>query len=142
MLMKWFTEQTMKVIDVSSSENNALVKVEDRDGKIVFFGLSTSEENLLFMGGAASLKREYKHFISRLEVDGSRVEDFAMGRKSAYILMAADKQVIKSIDPDHPDAKGLIHFYQQPESIGWQFVTAEQYEEQKDSLPDVCFATR
>lgn len=51
MLMKWFSEQNMKVIDVSSSENNALVKVEDREGKIFFFGLSTSEDNLLIIGG-------------------------------------------------------------------------------------------
>ena len=123
--MKWFTEQNIKVIDVSSGEHNALVKAEDRDGKIVFFGLSTSEENLRYIGGAASLKREYKHFISRLDVDGSRVEDFAMGKRSTYILMAADKQVIKSIDPDHPDAKGLIHFYQQPGSKDWKFITAE-----------------
>ena len=94
MLMKWFKEQTMKVLDVSSSDNNALVKVEDKEGKIVFFGLSTTEENLKYVGGAASLKSEYKHFISRLDVDGSRVEDFAMGKRSAYILMAADKQVI------------------------------------------------
>lgn len=33
----------MKVLDVESSDFNALVKVEDKEGKIVFFGLSTEE---------------------------------------------------------------------------------------------------
>jgi len=84
----------MKVLDVSSSESNAIVKVEDKDGKIVFFGLSLSENSLNVIGGASSFKPEYKHLISRLDVDGSRVEDFAMGKQSAFILMAADKQVI------------------------------------------------
>lgn len=50
-----------------------------------------------------------------------------------------DKDV--SIDPDNPKAKGLIHFYQN-EAKEWKFVTQEQYEAQKDSLPNVCFATR
>lgn len=49
------------------------------------------------------------------------------------------------MDPEHPEAKGLIHFYQKINVAGekeWKFLTQEQYEEQKDSLPDVCFATR
>jgi hypothetical protein len=119
----------MKVLDVSSGDTNALVKVEDKDGKIIFFGLSTAEENLKRIGGSAALKSEYKHFISRLEVDGSRVDDFAMGKESSYILMAADKQITDSIDPSNPEAKGLIHFYQTPDSKDWKFVTQEKYEE-------------
>ena len=90
--MKWFKEKTMKVLDVESSDYNAIVKVEDKEGKIVFFGLSRDEEHLKVIGGAASIKSEYKHFINRLEIDGDRVEDFAMGKACAYILMAADKQ--------------------------------------------------
>ena len=142
MLMKWFKEQTMKVLDVESSDYNAIVKVSDKEGKIAFYGLSRSEEKLRTIGGAASVKSEYKYYINRLEVNADRVEDFAMGKSAAYILMAADKQETKSIDPDHPEEKGLIHFYQQPGSNDWKFVTADQYEQQKDSLPDVCFATK
>lgn len=119
----------MKVLDVESSDYNAIVKVSDKEGKIVFFGLSRDEEHLKVIGGAASIKSEYKHFINRLEVNGDRVEDFAMGKACAYILMAADKQETQSIDPEHPDEKGLIHFYQQPDSKDWKFVTAEQYEQ-------------
>jgi len=88
-----------------------LVKTEDKDGKIVFFGLSHEEEHLKRIGGAANITSEYKHFISRLTVDGSKVEDFAMGKEASYILMAADNTVPKSIDPENPEAKGLMHFY-------------------------------
>jgi len=118
----------LKVLDVSSGDCNAIVKTEDKDGKIVYYGLSMTEESLTCIGGSSSLKSEYKHFISRLSVDGSKVEDFAMGKKCSYILMAADKQVPKSTDPDNPEAKGLIHFYRELNSKNWKFVTQEQYE--------------
>ena len=90
----------MKVLDVSSGDTNAIVKVEDKDGKIAFYGLSIGEDNLQRIGGSAALKSEYKHIIHRLKIDGGRVQDFAMGKEAAYILMAADKQVSESIDPD------------------------------------------
>lgn len=38
--MKWFTEQNLKVLDVECGRTAALVKCEDKDGKIVFYGLS------------------------------------------------------------------------------------------------------
>ena len=55
------------------------------------------------------------------------------------------------MDPENPEATGLMHFYRvdHPTKIldgkkakMWKFVTAEQYEERKDELPDLCFATR
>ena len=55
------------------------------------------------------------------------------------------------MDPENPDATGLLHFYQEehPEKEingqkvkQWKFLTAEEYEERKGSLPDLCFATR
>lgn len=110
---------------MSSGDTNALVKTEDKDGKIVFYGLSLSEDNLKRIGGAASLTSEYKHFISRLSIDGAKVEDFAMGKESSYILMAADNNVPKSIDPENPLARGLMHFYQEPDSKNWKFVSQE-----------------
>lgn len=108
--------------------------------------MACSESDLEFIGGASvGLTSCYKHLISRLEVDGNRVEDFAIGRESVYLLMAADKQEQKSIDPENPQAKELIHFYQKVNDAGvkeWQFVTKDQYEAKKDTLPEVCFATR
>ena len=59
------------------------------------------------------LKSEFKHYIKRIEVDGSRVADFALSLNAAFMIMKPqddDKDV--SIDPDNPKAKGLIHFYQ------------------------------
>lgn len=52
---------------------------------------------------------------------------------------------------DSPESTDIVHFYQEehPEKmIGgkkakvWKFLSLEQYEEQRDSLPDVCFAAR
>ena len=146
MLVKWFRDQTIKVLDVKSGDHNAIIKAEDKDGNIVFYGMSRTAEYLKRVGGTARLKEEYKHYIQKLEVQGDRVQDFAVGKEAAYLLMAADKQEIKSIDPDHPESKGLIHFYQTPEEAEggkkWKFLTSEEYEAQKDTLPDVCFATR
>ena len=98
--------------------------------------------NEKYVGGTNKLKSEFKDYIKRIEVDGSRVADFAMSLNAAFMIMKPlddDKDV--SIDPDNPKAKGLIHFYQN-EAKEWKFVTQEQYEAQKDSLPNVCFATR
>ncbi len=55
------------------------------------------------------------------------------------------------MDPENPESKGLLHFYQEehPEKVidgkkakSWKFLTQDKYEEQKDSLPNLCFATR
>ena len=55
------------------------------------------------------------------------------------------------MDPENPSATGLMHFYQEdhPEKVidgkkakVWKFLSQDQYEAQKDSLPDLCFATR
>lgn len=97
------------------------------------------------IGSLSGVTSCFKHYISRLEVDGSRVKDFAMGRSAVYLLMGSNDEQQKSIDPDNPEAKGLIHFYQEKDDAGvkeWKFVTQEQYEDKKESLPDVCFATR
>ena len=46
-----------------------------------------------------------------------------------------------SINPNKPEATGLIHFYQS-EDGKWNFVSEEDYQSQKSQLPDICFATR
>lgn len=59
--------------------------------------------------------------------------------------MGGEKEEKLSMDPDHPEEEGLIHFYQATNEAGekqWKFLTPDQYEDQKDSLPDVCFAAR
>ena len=57
----------------------------------------------------------------------------------------------KSIDPNNPDYSGLLHFYQvehpDKEIEGkkvkqWKLLTQEQYEQNKATLPNICFATR
>lgn len=45
-----------------------------------------------------------------------------------------------SIIPEKPEAQGLIHFYKKDDA--WHFVAEDEYEAKKDSLPQVCFATR
>ena len=55
------------------------------------------------------------------------------------------------MNPEKPYAVGLTHFYSEehPEKVidgkkarVWKFISAEEYEERKDSLPEICFATR
>ena len=145
-LMKWFRDQNLKVLDVESGDKAAIVKCEDKDGKVIFYGLTHDADYHKSIGGSTGMELLFKQIISKLEVDGSRVEDFAMGKSACYFLMAADNQETPSIDPERPAAKGLIHFYQTPAADvrgkQWHFVTAEEYEAKKNTLPDICFATR
>ena len=42
--IKWFSDNSLKVLDVKSGENMAIVKCEDKDSKIVFFAMTQNEE--------------------------------------------------------------------------------------------------
>ena len=53
MRMKWVQEQNLKAIDVECGRNSALVKCENRDGDIVFYGLCQTQEQIPSIGGAA-----------------------------------------------------------------------------------------
>lgn len=140
-LVKWFKLKGIKILDVDSGDTKAIVKAQDKDGNIVFYALQREGVDSRFVGGD-SLKSEFKDYISKVDVQSSRVKDFAMGHNCVFLVMGADKEdKVESIDPDHPQATGLIHFYQTP-AKEWKFVTEEQYAAQKDTLPDVCFATR
>ena len=112
--MKWFQEQNLKVLDVECGRDAALVKTEDKDGKIILYGLCRDEESICKIGGVGRTSRAYKHFINKLDVDGDRVEGFAMSMQASFILIRPKEQVTTSIDPDHPEESGLIHFYQDP----------------------------
>jgi len=75
-----------------------------------------------------------------------------MGKSASYVLTGSDGDECKSIDPAHPDEKGLIHFYQKQiadktDKDGnpvkeWKFLTPSEYEAKKNELPDLCYATR
>ena len=75
-----------------------------------------------------------------------------MGKTASYVLTGSDDDERKSIDPAHPEERGLIHFYQQEiegktDKEGnplkeWRFLTPAEYEAKKNELPDVCYATR
>jgi len=54
--------------------------------------MAKNESDLNGVGGSTGVTSCYKHFISRLEVDGNRVKDFAIGRKAVYLLMGSDNE--------------------------------------------------
>ena len=45
------------MLDVRSGDHNALVKTEDKDGNIVFYGMSRTAEYLQRIGGQPDSKR-------------------------------------------------------------------------------------
>ena len=111
MKVKWFSDNNLKVLEVKAGRYMAVVKCEDSDGKIVFYAMTYGEDYHKYLGGSPVLKEAYKKIISKMEIDAERVEDYDCGAQSVFFLMAAEKSKKDSIDPDNPDAKGLIHFY-------------------------------
>mgnify|MGYP001018278791 CR=1 FL=1 len=69
LMVKWLTEREMKVLDVASGYSNAIVKVQNKDGKILLYGFSQSSNNLSAIGGATSVTSAYKHYISEIQTD-------------------------------------------------------------------------
>ena len=73
------------------------------------------------------------------------VASFACTKKATLFLMALKKDV-QCMDPENPESTGLLHFYQEKhpdkDQMIWKFLTADQYEANKDALPDICFASR
>ena len=45
--MKWFRDKSLKVIDVASGKFKAIVKTEDKEGKIVFYALQGDADNAM-----------------------------------------------------------------------------------------------
>ena len=92
----------------------------------------------------------FHNTIGKVEVDASSISSFAC-TFNATLFLYAKKPDPQSMIPDNAEATGLFHFYQEdhPEKMiegkkakVWKFITEAEYEERKDSLPDVCFATR
>ena len=90
---------------------------------------------MLHIGGSATLTSAFKHYISEININGANVKHMAMGKMASYILMGAEKDEFKSIDPVNPDERGLIHFYQKSTNRTingnvvkqWHFLTPKAY---------------
>ena len=54
--------------------------------------MSCNEEFHSYLGGSAILKEGYKRYIKLIDIDGNKVQDFDMGRKSCFFLMGSDKK--------------------------------------------------
>ena len=85
--VKWFNEQNLKVLDVNSGRRSCVVKCEDKDGKIVFYGLCQSEDDIKSIGGAGRTTRMLKHYINKIEIDGDRVVSYAMSWSAVFFLL-------------------------------------------------------
>ena len=111
-MCKWFKEKELKVLEVSSGSKFAVLKVKDKDNKLFFYTFVTDVVDKTYYGGSESLISEYKDFISRLDIVAENVASFACTLYATFLLMSGEKDKEPSIDPENPDASGLIHFYQ------------------------------
>lgn len=135
MKVKWFSEKNIKVLDVECGRDSALVKCKDKDGNIVFYGLCKTEDNIKQIGGGARTTKALSYLINKVEIDGNRVESFAMSWGASFILLRPLELENASIDPENPEETGLIHFYQDASTKDWKFTTPDKYEALKDELP-------
>ena len=127
-----------------------MLKVKDKESKIMLYAFCLVENSERWFGGKNAVTSEYKHYISKINLDGDRVNSFACTKYASFFLMGG-KKTETSMDPEKPEATGLTHFYceEHPDKIVegkkakvWKFISEQEYEERKDSLPDLCFATR
>ena len=87
-----------------------------------------SESNIKYFGGESVASEAYKKFIFKIDIAGDRDLDFAMLKESVFYLMGGEKEEKVSMDPDHPEEEGLIHFYQAANEDGekqWKFLTPD-----------------
>ena len=144
----WFNKNNLKVLDVKSNEKFAIVLTEDSQGLKQFYGIGQKIIDRYYYGcqtidrfGGGS-KAVYGNSIYLIaDVDANKVIDYAVTRTSVAYLFEGQNKKSVSIVPDKPEATGLIHFYKKQDG-NWAFVTAEEYIDKKDEIPDLCFACR
>ena len=149
-MCKWFRDKGIKILEIASGHRFVVCKAQGRDRRLAFYVLAFNADNKRWYGGDAALTEAYKSYIFKMKVTADSVASFACSRYGTYFLMS-NKQDNKSMDPDNMRATGMLHFYQEehPEKEidgkkvkQWKFLTEQQYEERKATLPDICFATR
>lgn len=68
------------------------------------------------------------------------MKSFACNYVSTSILIKNEPEKFVSVCPEKPEEAGLIHFYKKDDA--WVFVTPDEYQDKKEEIPDLCFATR
>ena len=103
-------------------------------------------------GGSSQVEPVFNQLVYKINVDATRIISFACTLDATFLLLTGKKEIVSN-DPENQNAVGLTHFYQEdnPDKVMdkkgtkakvWKFLTEEQYEERKDSIPGLCFATR
>ena len=73
-------------------------------------------------------------------ISHEHIVSFACTRNSTIIVMQKNKYQLPSIDPAQSENRDLIHFYKTGND--WKFVTQSEYAMKKNTIPEICFATR
>jgi hypothetical protein len=87
-----------------------------------------------------SLEWEAKYVAHIKALDAKSIVSFDCQYKSFVFLLEPDQRKRVSMIPSKPDATGLIHFYMKNGVM--EYVTEEEYDEKKSTLPLVTFASR
>lgn len=147
-LFKWFKDKNLKVLDVRTGLNMAVISTQDSNGKREFYGLgqqmndyNVNYETIFvnrFNQGTKALYGTCIHVYT--EITPEKVADYALTKNVIAFIMKGETKKPVSIVPSKPDATGLIHFFKQGEK--WEFVTEDEYEAKKNEIPQLSFASR
>ena len=145
--VKWFAEKGMKVLQARAVYTEYMLKVQEKDGNINFYVVTDAVDHSHAMkwGGRENYEKVFGNYIGKLKsptINPKKIVDFDLSRWAGFIITEGDKRNVKSIIPDQPDAKGLIHFYKEPNNNEWRFMTEAEYKVNKQELPLLSFATR
>ena len=95
------------------------MKTIDEEEKCGFYGISDHNASARQFG---TCTEACERIIVKLEgFDSSRVLDFACGKRSTMIIMKGNEEAEKSIIPNEPGAKGLVHVYKQDDE--WKYIS-------------------
>ena len=76
-ICKWFQEKELKVLELSSGQSFAVVKVKNKDSKYEHYAVCLAENIEKRFGGKEAATSEYKHLIYKLNVDSDLVMTYA-----------------------------------------------------------------
>lgn len=142
-LVPFLKDANLKALKVSAGQDHALLLAQNSKGVKKFYSIGKEESNFKHLG--ISAKNQDNEVYREIPVfTDFEIQDFSASAKySLVIIKGEEKPEVGLYEHELADgskAKGILHFYKKEGK--WHYVSQEDYEAKKDSLPDLCLAIK